>query len=118
MRNVAVAVPLFLLFVAACSSGSSTAANRCTTDAQCPAGQMCINNACQAPAVGCELDAECEGNQFCSFGECREPFNCANDVDCLGARYCRQGTCNDPCQQNGCDYTRCDQLTLGRQASK
>ena len=89
MRNVAVALPLFLLFAAACSSGSSTAANRCTTDAQCPAGALCKSDG----TCGCKTDDACEDGQFCNDQNvCQAREGCRANSDCASSELCDLGT--------------------------
>jgi hypothetical protein len=84
----------------------------CTADAQCAAGTVCWNGACQAfPDAQCQTDegcgypATCAGadggvltgmqcpRNICQFGLCVAPPACQIDVDCPPEHACQHDQC-------------------------
>jgi len=68
----------------------ATAGAECSTDADCPAGQVCAPADC--PAVACDPDGECPPPASCdeSAGECVDAWgsDCATDGDCPAGWIC------------------------------
>ncbi len=59
---------------------STNSCVRCVLDSQCPAGNVCTNNAC---VPGCSANQACPAGQVCSgAGQC---VQCLNDTHCGGA---------------------------------
>src|SRR5262245_51789694 len=55
----------------------------CKLDAECPAGQLCVNGACTTPPPKCSKDSDCTAGQTCVNGACTAtpPPKCAADAD-------------------------------------
>ncbi|MCG3173882.1 MAG: hypothetical protein GMKNLPBB_02089 [Myxococcota bacterium] len=62
-----------------CQSG--TCKSTCRIDGDCPAGQVCLNSACQ-PRTGCTADSECTAPQKCISGKCQDPPPASRVVSC------------------------------------
>ncbi len=65
----------------------------CVADAECPAGQACIDGACAVPP--CVANAECPDGQLCRAGDCvpaDEPL-CRDDADCNEFQQCADRVC-------------------------
>ncbi len=101
------------------SSGQTYCGSSCTTSAECPAGNTCINNYCN-PSSGsctnqCTSNAQCGAGYTCTGGAC--VFNGQPGDDCTAAQQCSgcnvcvaQGTqafCRSCCAGNGTGG-RCD----------
>lgn len=67
------------------SSSSSSSAISCTTNAQCPSGQACVNGTCGT----CSSNAQCNG-QVCSNGTC---VPCDSTHACSSGQVCSNGLC-------------------------
>ena len=66
----------------------------CTTDADCPAGETCVDGVCTAVEPECETDADCPEGQVCQEGECVEAGpECETDADCPEGQVCQEGEC-------------------------
>jgi Cys-rich repeat protein len=97
--------------------------NRCTTNADCPTGQVCNNGTCVVPPDPvppvniCTQDADCPTGQICNNGRCGIPPipSCTQDTDCPTGKICNNGRCQQaqcgpdlPCpDQQQCDNGRC-----------
>ncbi len=79
-----------------CVNGACIVANgdQCTSDAQCPEGQLCRGDRCVPDATGCVNDGDCPGGGRCADGECRpaDP-GCVTDRDCGADESCQEGEC-------------------------
>ena len=113
---------VFLVFGApACqqpSGGGGEEPVGCTTDEDCPEGQVCQDGQCVEPAAPCETDEDCPEGQVCEDGECVEapPVPCETDEDCDNGLFCDGvETCvDDVCQDgtNPCEEGQtCDEET-------
>ena len=79
----------------------------CTTNADCPEGEVCVDGECVAEPVGCTTDADCSEGEVCVDGECAAaPVGCTTDAECddglfcTGTETCVNGECQegtDPC---------------------
>jgi peptidoglycan-associated lipoprotein len=63
---------------------------QCRDDAQCPAGQVCRDNAC-AEKPRCAEAKDCAAGQKCAAGACVP--ECAADADCGTGKACIDGAC-------------------------
>jgi peptidoglycan-associated lipoprotein len=63
---------------------------QCRDDAQCPAGQVCRDNAC-AEKARCAEAKDCAAGQKCAAGACVS--ECAADADCGTGKACIDGAC-------------------------
>jgi len=80
---------------------------RCTDDADCPGGGVCVDGECVIP-VGCATAADCASDEECVDGVCvaQGGDDCDSDADCDGL-VCDDGTCA-PCTSDAqCDGGRC-----------
>jgi hypothetical protein len=62
----------------------------CASDAECAAGQTCVNTAC-VKAAGCTSDADCTSGFTCSpSGQCVKATTtgCTQSSECTGLTYC------------------------------
>ncbi len=85
----------------------------CTTDRQCPIGQVCQNGAC---ADGCHYASDCELTECCVSNQC-QTCDCQNDDFCAFAEFCNNSNCQSgysqdtpyckPCNSQSTDYTQC-----------
>jgi peptidoglycan-associated lipoprotein len=79
-----------------CKSGKcddgKCAAGGCTSDAQCGAGESCIDGACKA----CTSDAQCGPGGKCMGGTCKRPKKCVKDEECEDDEDCIDGVCQNP----------------------
>jgi len=74
------------------------AADSCTADRQCDAGEICKNLVC---IEGCRTSETCPEGQFCKDNKCRS--NCTADAECGDGRFCSNGVCRDGCSNdNAC----------------
>jgi hypothetical protein len=84
-----------------------TAAHRCVAcvvDAHCPAGQLCVGNAC---AAGCSPARPCPGGDTCCSGACVDTqANTAHCGACGGA--CALPRASAACLAGRCAVGRCD----------
>ena len=74
-------------------------ADECTTNDDCPEGQVCQNGDCVTPEPEpCEADEDCPEGQVCENGECitPEPEPCETDEDCPEGQVCEDGECVEP----------------------
>ena len=73
-----------------CIGGSC---RQCRDDAQCPAGQVCKDNACAAKA-GCGSNKDCVAGQKCAQDQCvPECTEATAAQDCGAGRKCFSGRC-------------------------
>lgn len=85
--------------MSACSSGEKAVA--CSTNSDCDAGSVCVNDECQT--TECLTSADCELGENCSSSfECTT--GCAEDTDCVAGEACNDGTC----ETYGCRDTHLD----------
>jgi hypothetical protein len=76
----------------------------CVVDAHCPAGQLCVGNAC---AAGCSPSRPCPGSDVCCSGACVDPqTNTAHCGACGGA--CALPRAAAACLAGRCAVGRCD----------
>jgi|GEM_PF-2120585 len=63
---------------------------RCTSTADCYAGQTCINSYCFYPPCKCNSNADCDAlNQICNNGVCDcFELGCKSDEDCSENQIC------------------------------
>lgn len=68
----------------------------CTSDADCPYGEVCIEGLCGSPENGCTSDFDCPSG-ICINGVCED--ECASDADCPPGEECVNGACvgGSPC---------------------
>jgi len=84
--------PLTPCFPYTCSPTTNDCATSCTTNAECAAGQQCVNNAC-----GKALNGQvCQTNDRCASGFCVDGVCC--NVACAGE--CM--SCNQPGKEGTC----------------
>lgn len=84
---------------------------KCKGDAECAAGQHCVNQQC----VACGDDSHCEAGQVCQSGACvADPAPaCTSDADCADGQACIDGKCractsDDQCGPGGrCNAGEC-----------
>ncbi len=89
----------------------------CTSDRQCPLGQICRQNACIA---GCSQSYDCPLDECCVGNQC-QPCNCQDDEFCAFAEYCQSGNCQTaysqdtpyckPCDGQSLDWNQCGGAT-------
>ena len=89
----------------------------CTSDRQCPLGQVCRNRTC---VPGCNQSYDCPLDQCCVGNQC-QPCDCQNDEFCAFAEYCQNGGCQSaysastpfckPCDSQSLDYNQCGSPT-------
>ena len=111
---------LVMAFAAGCSSKSRDLG--CSTDADCPAGQQCIDEICvpqtvcesdsdcSAPTprcdtasglcVECLADGDCDAGEKCVDGSCQDRPQCSSDDECDAGEICVEGTCETGCRSN------------------
>jgi Cys-rich repeat protein len=79
-----------------CVDGACQPAAECVADADCAAGEACVDGACQ-PAAECVADADCAAGEVCVGGACEPaPAACVADADCAAGEACVEGTCAVP----------------------
>ena len=62
----------------------------CETDTHCAGDRTCFMGFC----VDCSSNDECPGGQVCEGGGCAEATTgCSDDIDCLTGRSCVEGAC-------------------------
>jgi len=81
-----------------CQNGECVTASPtgCTSDSDCPAGQVCQNGECvAAPSPECTWNSDCPAGQICQNGECvaAPPAGCTSDSDCPTGQVCQNGEC-------------------------
>ena len=86
-----------------CRAGLVCEAGLCKTTAcagvVCPAGQRCVQGACQDGCSLSGLDVTCPDHQVCRAGRCVDP--CAG-VTCAAGLQCDDGQCLPPCWCRAC----------------
>lgn len=86
MRLISLAPVSLALVLVACGGTDPS----CDDDADCQAGQVCVDGQCQQ----CRFDADCPGGQRCESGAClAPPSECASDDACGVGRRCEAGRC-------------------------
>ena len=89
---VVIVLAVIVVYVAFFRSTSGT--STCSTNLDCPAGQVCNSGVCQTPTSSCNSDNDCALNQVCFQGTCVTPSTgCTQDSDCMGNQVCQNGTC-------------------------
>ncbi|MBN2121651.1 hypothetical protein JW721_01155 [Candidatus Micrarchaeota archaeon] len=72
--------------------GIPTGGTPCTSDADCPPGEICIEGLCGVPEDECTSDFDCPSG-ICIDGVCED--ECASDFDCPPGEECVDGACVD-----------------------
>jgi hypothetical protein len=76
----------------------------CTTDAQCPGGELCEDGHCAPPTPPCDMT--CPSGDQCVDGVCVPPETpCTDDGQCPGGELCVDGSCTTgepPCPDGTC----------------
>ena len=97
-------MPLFLvlamsagMLLAGCDDDSAGTV-QCSTDNDCPGGQICVNGKCKTGGGSCEFDSQCPEGWECINDICQEPHTntdgdepeevCQSDEDCGKCEYC------------------------------
>jgi hypothetical protein len=97
----------------------------CSNDAECEAGQLCIEGACRAPADTCQFEYECGPGRACVNGGCvnicgsnadcgsgtvceggfcvPNPGECTSSAQCESGERCVDGRCLQDCRTTGCE---------------
>ncbi|MBW2701971.1 MAG: hypothetical protein JRF33_14235 [Deltaproteobacteria bacterium] len=75
----------------------------CTSSAECPAGQVCLNGSCtETSGEDCTSDDQCPEGYHCEDGYCRPdgslPDSCDDHPDCPPGYYCENHRCY-PCDE-------------------
>lgn len=83
----------------------------CTTDRQCPLGQICRQSAC---VDGCNYASDCQLTQCCVANQC-QTCDCQNDDFCAFAEYCNNSQCQSGYTQDTPYCKPCDSSSLGDQ---
>ena len=83
----------------------------CSTDPDCPSGQLCCSGSCQDPS--CSSDSDCSDADPCTSDSCLQPGTCSASCShtpvtaCTGGDSCCPAGCTqetDPdCEQPGCE---------------
>lgn len=87
------------------TTDGGTPAQACTDKWNCPAGQICKNRKCQAPAANdnCANDQDCPSGKLCNFSKkcesgCIDPRDCSGDLLCHPTKYvCETCSLSNPC---------------------
>ena len=84
----------FILAGAACPPQPPTG---CTTDADCPEGQVCntVTGQCEEAPPACTSDDDCAEGEICNLetGECEPaPTGCTSDDQCAEGEFCDLAT--------------------------
>jgi len=79
----------------------------CVTDADCPAGFVCVNGSCrETGGTECQTDDECPEGYKCENGYCRPegalPGSCDTSEDCPPGYFCENHQCY-PCPEDSQD---------------
>ena len=67
--------------------------NGCTSDDDCPDGQICVNGVC---VDGCKTDDDCPGSAICVDGRCVNPdptYDGCDKTECPDHAECKDGVC-------------------------
>lgn len=83
---------------------------RCTTDSNCPKGEICRDGQCVKEVKSACPAVPCKDGKVCDNGLCRD---CASDAECGKGRHCWQGSCR--ADGNECDPDR--DCPLGQKCS-
>lgn len=67
-------------------STSSSGLDSCSVNADCPAGEICLNGTCYPQ---CQSNVDCESGEQCTT-------TCATSLDCTGGYVCTAGLCTPP----------------------
>jgi hypothetical protein len=87
-----------MLSTAGCPDSAVPGPVLCGTDADCPAGQSCIQGACRQ---GCQVSADCPAGLECVSRVCLKP--CGQDSECGPGEECRYGHCHPKVPDDGGD---------------
>lgn len=75
---------------------SSSIADECYTDEQCPVGYICKDKYCLAKGYTCSSDYDCGSQMMCISGNCYDnPYYCSTDAQCGTGMMCLNGICYD-----------------------
>jgi hypothetical protein len=71
----------------------------CRGMADCPEGEICVNNICSKCLINCTKDADCPKDLGCHGCKCQfvRTIDCKTDSACLGGGKCINNKC-DWCQ--------------------
>lgn len=117
--GLGLAVGIFLLVLAGCPPKKKTRKamrpGTCEKDADCGAGQRCVNGKCQQ----CASDVHCKANERCVEGQCLR--RCSRDDECGPGRVCVDGACRTvACQRDAqcgpgrvCRSGKCEAIPKG-----
>ena len=82
---------------------------RCTNDAGCYNGYVCVGGYCQSHggSSGCTSDKDCHNGQICKSGKCQNPPPppppaCGSNTDCRSGEVCVGGSCQACSADNQC----------------
>jgi Cys-rich repeat protein len=100
MKRLILDGSLFVLLLALAAGCSSKARfDGCVDDQDCPAGQACLANVCEA--VECRADGDCEAGQSCVEYACVAQGACTSDGQCAVGTICVDSTCQAGCRVDG-----------------
>jgi Cys-rich repeat protein len=79
----------------ACINGTCVAACTCASNSDCPQGSVCRD--CQCIPGTCNADSDCQPDEICdaNTGLCILP--CRSDSECPAGQFCIGGVCQDSC---------------------
>ena len=70
----------------------------CNSDADCEAGETCVDESCSIPPTTCDNDDGCESGEICKNHTCT--FGCRFDSQCGEDEICVNNSCELKCDSN------------------